>query len=75
MSEKYDGMRLFWDGSKFFTRQGRKIFIPESITSQMPKNKALDGELWYLNKKKLYIFILKDSIWVVSTGSIVGKYS
>ena len=47
MSEKYDGMRLFWDGNSFFTRQGRKITLPEFITNKMPKI-ALDGELWYI---------------------------
>jgi DNA ligase-1 len=45
MTEKYDGMRLFWDGSAFFTRQGRKLQVPETFTSQLPKI-ALDGELW-----------------------------
>ena len=45
MSEKYDGVRLFWDGSAFFTRQGRKITLPQSITAQMPRF-PLDGELW-----------------------------
>ena len=45
MSEKYDGMRLFWDGSQFFTRNGEKVNVPESITSQLPRIE-LDGELW-----------------------------
>jgi DNA ligase-1 len=45
MTEKYDGMRLFWDGSAFYSRQGKKMKVPEVITSQMPKI-ALDGELW-----------------------------
>ena len=45
MSEKYDGMRLFWNGAAFFTRQGRKLKVPLSIVSQMP-NISLDGELW-----------------------------
>jgi DNA ligase-1 len=45
MSEKFDGMRLLWDGTAFFTRQGKKIRAPEFITRKMP-NFALDGELW-----------------------------
>ena len=45
LTEKYDGMRLYWNGTKFFTRQGRKVNVPESITKQMP-SVALDGELW-----------------------------
>ena len=45
MSEKYDGMRLLWNGSQFVTRQGNVVSVPESLTSQLPKI-ALDGELW-----------------------------
>jgi DNA ligase-1 len=45
MTEKYDGVRLFWDGSCFFTRQGKKLKFPDFMTNQMPKI-ALDGELW-----------------------------
>jgi DNA ligase-1 len=45
MTEKYDGMRLYWNGEEFFTRQGNPVIVPEFITSNMP-NTALDGELW-----------------------------
>ena len=45
MSEKYDGMRLYWNGSNLYTRQGKKVKAPESFTSQLP-GIALDGELW-----------------------------
>jgi DNA ligase-1 len=45
MTEKYDGMRLYWNGKEFKTRLGRKVKAPESLTSQLPKF-ALDGELW-----------------------------
>jgi DNA ligase-1 len=45
MTEKFDGMRLFWNGSEFFTRQGKKVHVPQYITSQLPKTE-LDGELW-----------------------------
>jgi ATP-dependent DNA ligase len=54
LSEKYDGMRLFWNGSQFFTRQGKKVKVPEFITSEMP-NVALDGELWWENSGKFLI--------------------
>ena len=46
LTEKYDGMRLYWTGTEFVSRQGEKVSVPESWTSQMP-NVALDGELWY----------------------------
>ena len=45
MTEKFDGIRLLWDGFAFYTRQGKKIKAPYFITNQMPKV-ALDGELW-----------------------------
>jgi DNA ligase-1 len=45
MTEKFDGVRLFWNGTAFFTRQGKKVLVPESLTSQLP-GIALDGELW-----------------------------
>ena len=47
MTEKYDGMRLYWSGSNFYSRQGNKVKVPEFISSQMPKV-PLDGELWYV---------------------------
>jgi ATP-dependent DNA ligase len=45
MTEKFDGMRLYWTGSQFFTRQGNIMKVPEFFSSQLPKI-ALDGELW-----------------------------
>jgi DNA ligase-1 len=45
MTEKFDGMRLFWDKTNFFTRQGNKIQVPSFISSQLPQI-SLDGELW-----------------------------
>jgi DNA ligase-1 len=44
MTEKFDGMRLFWNGSEFFTRNG-KIKVPGFFSRQLP-NVSLDGELW-----------------------------
>jgi DNA ligase-1 len=45
MGEKYDGMRLYWNGTDFYTRQGNKVKVPEFISLQMPTI-PLDGELW-----------------------------
>ncbi len=45
MTEKFDGMRLYWNGTEFYTRQGNKVKVPESIKNQFPKT-SLDGELW-----------------------------
>jgi DNA ligase-1 len=44
MSEKYDGVRAYWDGSKLWTRTGKEIHAP---AWWLPKTSiALDGELW-----------------------------
>jgi DNA ligase-1 len=45
MTEKYDGARLYWNGSQFCSRQGNVVKVPESIITKMPKV-SLDGELW-----------------------------
>ena len=45
MTEKYDGMRLYWNGNQFYSRQGEKVHVPESIASKFPSI-SLDGELW-----------------------------
>ena len=44
MSEKFDGMRAYWTGSEFFTRNGNKIYAPKWFTDALP-DMALDGEL------------------------------
>ena len=46
MSEKYDGMRLYWDGLKLITRNGKVVKAPEFITKTLPNTEHLDGELW-----------------------------
>ena len=46
MSEKYDGMRLYWDGKQFLSRQGKVVEAPSLIKQQMPTI-PLDGEIWY----------------------------
>ena len=45
LTEKYDGMRLYWNGKEFISRNGRTIKAPESIKNQLPAV-PLDGELW-----------------------------
>ena len=46
MTEKYDGIRVLWTGTQFYTRQGNVIQCPDNIRIQLPPF-ALDGELWY----------------------------
>ncbi len=46
MSEKYDGLRGYWDGSKLWTRKGNLIHAPDYFVAELPRDIALDGELW-----------------------------
>lgn len=45
MSEKYDGVRAYWDGVNFISRGGHVIQCPSKIREEMPRQQ-LDGELW-----------------------------
>ena len=45
MSEKLDGVRAYWDGKQFLSRQGNLFLAPDWFTKGFPKT-ALDGELW-----------------------------
>jgi DNA ligase-1 len=46
MSEKYDGLRGYWDGRKLWTRKGNLIHAPDYFLAELPRDVALDGELW-----------------------------
>ncbi len=50
ISEKYDGVRAFWDGERLITRQGNLINAPAWFTKSLPKT-PLDGELWWARGK------------------------
>lgn len=45
MSEKMDGIRAYWNGTKLISRHGKEINIPEYFTQGLPST-PLDGELW-----------------------------
>ncbi|MGM0768547.1 MAG: DNA ligase [Pseudomonadota bacterium] len=45
VSEKYDGVRAYWDGNRFLSRQGNVFRAPERFTRGLPRE-PLDGELW-----------------------------
>lgn len=45
VSEKYDGVRAWWDGHQLFTRGGHPIALPEGWTAGWPRV-PMDGELW-----------------------------
>jgi len=53
LSEKLDGMRCIWDPGqpgtgqgKLWTRTGKEIAAPPSLLACLPRDTALDGELW-----------------------------
>ena len=45
MSEKLDGMRAYWSGENFFSRNGNQLNPPAWFVADMPQI-PLDGELW-----------------------------
>ena len=45
VSEKYDGVRAYWDGKFLISRQGNRYIAPSWFTQGFP-NYPLDGELW-----------------------------
>ena len=45
VSEKYDGVRGYWDGKAFWTRGGERIVAPAWFTASLP-SMPMDGELW-----------------------------
>ena len=45
VSEKLDGVRAYWDGKQFISRQGQRIHAPTWFTKHFP-TETLDGELW-----------------------------
>ncbi|MDB5884895.1 MAG: dependent ligase [Polaromonas sp.] len=45
VSEKYDGVRGYWNGQALWTRGGERIAAPAWFTAGWPKE-PLDGELW-----------------------------
>jgi len=49
MSEKYDGVRAYWDGKQLISRSGKVFTAPSFFTQNFPPF-ALDGELWSKRK-------------------------
>ncbi len=45
LSEKLDGVRAYWDGQQFLSRNGNRYVAPKWFTLGLP-NTPLDGELW-----------------------------
>ena len=45
VSEKYDGVRGYWDGEALWTRGGERVAAPAWFTATWPRQ-PMDGELW-----------------------------
>lgn len=45
VSEKYDGVRAYWNGTQLISRQGHVYNAPEWFVEKFPSD-PLDGELW-----------------------------
>ncbi|CAF1376814.1 unnamed protein product [Rotaria magnacalcarata] len=45
MSEKLDGVRAYWNGKNFYSRQGNLFHTPDFFKAALPKV-PLDGEIW-----------------------------
>lgn len=45
VSEKLDGVRAYWDGERFLSKQGNVYNAPEWFTEGFPDT-PMDGELW-----------------------------
>ena len=46
LSEKFRGVRAWWDGSQLWTKGGNVIPAPAEFTEALPKGVTLDGEVW-----------------------------
>lgn len=51
MSEKYDGLRSYWDGQQLWSRKGKAIHAPDYFLAELPPDVVLDGELWIARGK------------------------
>lgn len=46
VSEKLDGVRAYWNGTDFLSRQGNVFHAPAWFKAGLPTDRILDGELW-----------------------------
>lgn len=61
MSEKYDGVRGYWDGRKMLSRGGKTIALSEDLRRALPPF-PLDGELWAGRGRFAYtLSVVRDS--------------
>ncbi|KAG8790304.1 hypothetical protein FRC12_012216 [Ceratobasidium sp. 428] len=61
MSEKLDGVRVYYDGKKMWSRLGNAFTPPQEFLDRLPKDITLDGELFGGRGK------FQDTVSVVKT--------
>ena len=62
VSEKYDGVRVIWNGKQLISRGGNIYHAPKWFTNNFSSQK-LDGELWISRQSfELLISTVRDSI-------------
>jgi hypothetical protein len=55
MMEKFDGVRVFWDGNRLYEKNSKKTLnVPQHIT--LPSI-PFEGELWYEASCTNYLFV------------------
>lgn len=61
-SEKYDGIRAYWNGKELLSKRGKKINAPKWFLKDLPKFK-LDGELWTKRAdfENIYSIVMRDT--------------
>ncbi|PID45415.1 MAG: DNA ligase [Proteobacteria bacterium] len=62
VSEKLDGVRAYWNGEQFISRQGNVFTAPKWFTQGFPTH-PLDGELWLKRGgfEELFSVVSKDA--------------
>jgi DNA ligase-1 len=45
-TEKYDGIRAYWDGETMWTRGGKAVPVPQEWREALPAGVHLDGEIF-----------------------------
>jgi DNA ligase-1 len=78
-TEKFDGIRAYWDGATLWTRGGKAVPIPREWKEALPAGIHLDGELFagYGQRKKAEAFAkrgenAKDCVFKVFDAPMVG---
>ncbi|MBY6188227.1 DNA ligase [Marinobacter hydrocarbonoclasticus] len=62
VSEKFDGMRAYWDGRQLLSRSGNTIHAPTWFTRGFPDH-PMDGELWLgRGKFQALMRIVRDTV-------------